>query len=310
MTVESDVVLETVMALAWRQQGAFSVAQAEARKVTRSWISRANARGTIERRAPAVYVLAGTDDTARQRHMVQVLAAGEGSMVTADSALGFWCDEIDLPRLPQVAVPRSCGYRTGAATVWRSSDLHLAKPTVLDGVPSVGIARALLDASVGRTPDAVHRMIESCRRQRPLSPGALVEALRVHARPGRPGIAVYREALRSMRRVVTDSEFERLVLRDLDAAGVPAPEVHHVVRLPGEDPIEMDAAWPGARIDLELDGSDHIDRKAKARRDRHRDRLLQRAGWVVPRYTWDDYVCDRDGMIAEIGGFLDAQANP
>lgn len=300
--------LQTVMALAWRQHGAFSVTQAEALGATRSWISRACARGTIVRRAPAVYVLAGTDDTARQRHMVQVLAAGEGSMVTADSSLGFWCDEIELPRLPQVVVPRSCGYRTEAATIWRSSDLHLAKPTVLDGVPSVGIARALLDASMGRTPDAVHRMIESCRRQRPLSPGALVEALRAHARPGRPGIVVYREALRAMRRVVTDSEFERLVLRDLSAAGVPTPEVHHVVRLPGEDPIEMDAAWPGARIDLELDGADHLDRRAKARRDRQRDRLLQRAGWVVPRYTWDDHVADPDGLVAYVGDLVERRS--
>lgn len=296
------------MVLAWGQHGAFSVSQAEAHGVTRSWISRSCARGTIVRREPAVYVLAGTPDTARQRHMVQVLAAGDGSMVTADSALGLWCDELELPRLPVVAVPRPCGYRTAAATIWRSSDLDRAKPTVLDGVPSVGVARALLDASVGRSPDAVHRMIESCRRQLPLSPNALVECLRGHARPGRPGIVVFRQALGAMRSVVTDSEFERMVLRDLDAAHVPAPEVHHVVRLPGEDPIEMDAAWPAAKVDLELDGADHIDRKAKARRDRERDRLLQRAGWVVPRYTWDDYIADPDGLVAYVADLVERRS--
>ncbi len=45
---------------------------------------------------------------------------------------------------------------------------------------------------------------------------------------------------------------------------------------------------PGARIDLELDGADHLDRRAKARRDRHRDRLLHEPGWVVPRDQDDE----------------------
>lgn len=300
--------LEKVVALAWGQQGAFSVTQAEAEGVARSTISRACARGAIVRKAPAVYVLAGTEDTTRQRHVVQVLAAGEGAKVTGESALGLWCSELELPRRPVVAVPRSCGYRTDAATIWRSSDLALAKPTVLDGVPSVGVARALLDASVGRTPDEVHRMIESCRRELSLSPGALVECLRVHARPGRPGIFVFRQALASMRSIVTDSEFERIVLRDLDRAGVRAPEVHHVVRLPGEDPIEMDVAWPDARVDLELDGADHIDRKATGRRDRERDRLLLRAGWAVPRYTWDDYVAEPDGLVAYVADLVERRS--
>lgn len=300
--------LHVIMQLAWNQHGAFSVSQAEARRVTRAAISRWCKTGAIERRAPAVYVLAGTPDTAVQRLVVQVLAAGEGARATADSALAVWCGELFHPRVPVLAVPRSCGYRTSAAKTWRSSDLDLAKPTVRDGVPVAGVARALLDSSVGRTPDGVHSLIESCRRELRLSPGALVEALRLHARPGRPGIAVFRRAVALLRAVVTDSEFERLVLRDLHVAGVPEPAVHHVVRLPGEDPIEMDAAWVPQKIDLELDGSDHIDRRAKARRDRQRDRLLQRAGWLVPRYTWDDYVGDPDGLAAYVADLVERRS--
>lgn len=121
---------------------------------------------------------------------------------------------------------------------------------------------------------------------------------------------MFRQAVVGLGREVPDSDFERFVIADLVAAGVPRPRLHHLVRLPGEDPIELDLDWPGVLLDVELDGRDHVERRRAARRDRQRDRLLQAAGYVVARYTWDDYVCDRDGMIAEIGRFLDDRANP
>ena len=295
---------DVVVALAWEQHGAVAVWQLLERGVTRSWMSRQCASGRLHRRARGVYVLDGTPDTARQRLMVETLAAGPGALATGDSGLSLWCPELAPPRRPVIAVPRNCGHRTTSARIWRSSDIDLAKSTRLDGIPVVGVARALLDASVGRTPDQVLAHIDACRRHTTMSTGALLAALHEHARPGRPGIEVFRRALQGMRRVVPDSEFERLVIRDLCRAGVPEPRLHHVVRLPGEDPIELDLDWPGLRLDVELDGGDHVERMRRARRDRQRDRLLQAAGWLVPRYTWDDYVGDRDGMVAEISEFV------
>lgn len=104
--------------------------------------------------------------------------------------------------------------------------------------------------------------------------------------------------------MVTDSDFERYVLRDLRRAGICEPVVHHVVRLPGEQPIELDLYWDDAHLDVELDGRDHTARSRTGRRDRQRDRLLQAAGYRVFRYTWDDYVTDVDGMIAQISAAL------
>ena len=282
-----------------------SASQAVARGVSRSWISRQAQRGALVRRAPAVYVLAGSPDTARQRLMVHLLAAGDGTLSTDDSALGLWCPELVLPEIPVLAAPRDCGYRAARVRVRRSTDLHLAKPGVVDGIPVVGVGRALLDASWGRTPDEVLARIDACRRHSSLAIGALIETLEVHGRAGRPGVVAFRDALRKLRREVTDSEFERLVIRDLVAMGVPEPRLHHLVRLPGEEPIELDLDWPGRKLDVELDGGDHVERARRARRDRWRDRLLQADGWLVPRYTWDDYVSDRPGMLAEIARFVD-----
>lgn len=297
--------LSAIMTLALDQHGAFSTAQAEALGVHRSWLVRQCQRGTIVRRAHGVYVLAGARPTARQDLMVHLLAAGTGALATGDSALALWCAELVMPRQPVIAVPRSSGYRTGDAVVRRSCDLDRANPGIVDGIPTVGVARALLDASIGRAPDDVLSRIDACRRHRPLAVGALLEVLESHGRRGRPGVAAFRQALRALRREVTDSEFERLVLRDLVAAGLPLPRLHHVVRLPDEDPIELDLDWPDVLLDVELDGADHRDRARRMARDRKRDRLLQAAGYVVARYTWDDYVADRASMIVEIAAFLD-----
>ena len=291
---------DAIVELAWGQQGAISTEQAEALEVHRGTLSRAAQRGSLDRRAPGVYVVAAAPRTARQDLVVHVLAAGRGALATADSALGLWCPELVLPRRPQIAVPLGCGYRTAGADVRRSRDLSLANPGIVDGIPVVGVARALLDASRSCTPDEVIARIDACRRHSPLALGALVEVLETHARRGRPGIATYRRALLGLRSSVSDSEFERLVRRDLVAAGVPEPRLHHVVRLPGETPIELDLDWPGLLLDIELDGGDHATRVRKMRRDRERDRLLQAVGYVVARYTWDDYVANRPGMLAEI----------
>ena len=107
---------------------------------------------------------------------------------------------------------------------------------------------------------------------------------------------------------VPDSEFERLVLRDLDRAGTPEPTLHHVVRFAGEDPIELDLAWPDRKIDLELDGRDHLTRMKTARRDRQRDRILGRHDWTVPRFTWLDYLEDPVAMVDEIVDLIESRS--
>lgn len=299
-----EVVGHPIFVIARVQHGAFSLAQAIDVGLSSNWLTRKCRQGAVERCARGVYAVVGAPVTTLRSTMIHLLAAGPGALATADTALALWCPEVDLPDRPVIAVPPSCGYRSPDADLRRSSDLAIAKPTVIDGIPVVGVARALLDASRGRSVDEVVGLIDACRRHLPLSAGALVEALHWHARRGRPGIATFREAVRRLGRQVPDSEFERLVVRDLERAGVPRPRLHHVVRVPDEDPIELDIDWEGVLVDVELDGADHVVRMRKARRDRRRDRVLQAIGYEVLRYTWDDYVEDRAGMIAEIIRFL------
>lgn len=270
-----------------------------------SWLRNQCKAGRLERRAPRVYALPGAPATRVQQLLVHVFAAGPVAYATADSALGLWSPELPLPTLHEIVVPRGRRYRAAGVRVRESRDLDLAIPGVRDSVPVVGVARALLDASDGLTPDEVLRRIDACNRHLSISPGALVHALRTHERHGRRGITTFRAALRQLGRSVPDSDFERYVSRDLVAAGLPKPRHHHVVRVPGKQPIELDFDFPPGLVNVELDGADHVARARRARRDRQRDRLLQSIGYEVLRYTWDDYVEDGAGMIEEIAGFLE-----
>lgn len=301
---------QRICLIAWRQHGAFSTAQAEQAGISRSWLSRAASSGQIDRRGRGVYVITGTPRTIRQDIAVDVLRAGADAIATGDTGLGLWCPELDPPQRHVVAVPAASGHRTGRHTrIIRSVDGDLANRGVVDGIPAASVARCLLDASIDHGPDEIVARISACQRHLPLAFGALIEVLDTHARQGRTGITTFRAALRLLTREVPDSEFERLVLRDLERMGVVPPVVHHLVRLPGEDPIELDAAWVARRIDLELDGRDHLTRMRTARRDRQRDRLLLAAGWVVPRFVWDDYLEDRPGMLAYIAALVDGRAD-
>lgn len=145
---------ERIAAVAWRQHGAFTTGQATDAGITRTWLSRAAADGRIERRRRGVYVLSAAPRTWRQDLMVEVLAAGDGALATGDAAGALWCPEIEPPRIPVVVVGHGSSRRSSSSSrVVRARDLHLAKPGVVDGIPTVGVARAIArrsDRSVGR----------------------------------------------------------------------------------------------------------------------------------------------------------------
>ncbi len=295
--------------IARQQFGLVTYQQAIDAGVSPAWLTRQCGFGLLVRRAPRVYALAGAPVSQEQSLMVHVLAAGTGSLATADSALGLWSPELVLPPVPEIVVPRSCQYRADGVVVHRSRDIDQAIPGVRNGIPVVGVARALLDASVGRRPTDVVERIDSCRRHLHLSVGALVDALERHRRRGRPGITTFQAAVQSLNSTIPDSEFERYVVNDLARHGLPKPRLHHVVRVAGTDPIELDIDWPGVMVDVELDGRDHTARSLTARRDRRRDRILQAAGYEVLRYTWADYVADRQEMLEEIAWFFERDTN-
>ena len=70
------------------------------------------------------------------------------------------------------------------------------------------------------------------------------------------------------------------------------------------NPIRIDLVWPRERCVVELDGPDHLDTDKYAA-DRARDRALQRAGFLVLRYTNDEVLGDVARVLDELERFLE-----
>ncbi len=83
------------------------------------------------------------------------------------------------------------------------------------------------------------------------------------------------------------SVFETLVRLLFVSAGL-SPVTQYVVQ---DGPLfvaRVDFAWPAARLAVEADGFAYHSDRAAYRRDRERLNQLERLGWRVLRFTWED----------------------
>jgi very-short-patch-repair endonuclease len=84
------------------------------------------------------------------------------------------------------------------------------------------------------------------------------------------------------------------------AAGLPAPDLQHVVRDDaGRTLGRADLAWPERRVLVEFDGDVHRERDVFVGDLRRQNRLVA-AGWTVLRFTSADVLGRPDEVIAEI----------
>ncbi len=78
---------------------------------------------------------------------------------------------------------------------------------------------------------------------------------------------------------------------------------------PLANPIRVDLVWSLEKCVVELDGPDHLD-SDKYAADRARDRALQRAGFLVLRYTNEEVLGDAARVLDELAGFLEDRRRP
>ena len=173
------------------------------------------------------------------------------------------------------------------------------------GLPVTSVARSLIDTwgeahrtralrgFDGVARDAVFR----ATRERRIA----VAELQVHVdvRPELPG----RTALAELLGFIAggcESPLEIFAVRHVLAVpGLPPCEQQHRLLLPG-GPVRLDAAWPEAKIAVELDGAAFHSSPEARERDLRRDAALAALGWVVLRFSYRRLMQEPEACRKEI----------
>lgn len=238
------------------------------------------------------------------RLLAAVLACGEGSVVshgTAAALLGLWPF---WPADVEVIAPVEAGRRIRGI---RRRFVPAPPPeqvTLKAGVPCTTASRTIVDVARLAGPKLLGDTIEQAAvlglLNVPEIDGILLEGRRHGEKKLNRALEPWR---RYSPRVRVRSRMEAKMLPLLTHHALPIPECNQKLRI-GNETFEVDFLWRKQRVIVETDGGRfHANPRAQAR-DAHRNRVLARAGYRVPRIGWDELRDEPDRTIDEIRRFL------
>jgi hypothetical protein len=276
----------TIAALAARQHGVVTRRQLVAAGLSSSMIERWLAARRLHRLHRGVYAL-GHRRLRREGHwLAAVLAAGPGAVLSHREAAAVHA--LRPASRTTVDVTVAGQRRAPGVQVHRVARLTADDVAVVDGIPVTSIARTLVDLAAVLPARALAKALEEAERSNRFDLRAIEAALaRTRGRNG-GGHGAIRAALSALARsgtTVTRSRLEERFLRLIDVHGLPRPSANAWTHR-----MEVDAAWPAARLVVELDGWDAHRTRDAFQRDRTRSNDLQAEGWTVLRFTHADVV--------------------
>lgn len=276
--------------LARRQHGVVARHQTD---ITQSSWHRAVASGNLIAVHPGVARLVGTTESAEQRIMAAVLAAGPGAVASHRSAAHLHGVPSTQPPPIDLIVPTrppaAPGLRAKAVTgldgvsIHRHRDLARTAPHRIDGIPCTNLLRTLVDLGAV-APDAVHGAVGHALTNDLASLNAIESALVAHAKQGRHGVTVLRRAIDdwSLDAKPADSVLEPAFRKLVGRYGLPPVEFHPLV-----GGREVDFRVIGTPIVIECDGWRYHGRnRDQFERDRATDAEFAAHGWIVLRFTY------------------------
>lgn len=283
-----------IAALADRQSELVTRTQLLALGFGRGAITRRVERGLLYPLYRGVYLWGHPSPSPTAHALAAVFACGEGSVLShhvVASLLEIRSEAsgpIDVTVIDRQV--RLEGIRTHTTRSLGRDDIR-----TLYGIPITSPARTLLDCAAELPTRDLAAALEQAQVKR------LVTKHQLHATleraPNRPGAPALRALLAEP--AFTRSEAERLLVALLRAARLPPPAVNHTV-----EGFEVDAVWPTERIVLEFDSYEFHATRAAFERDRRRDAVLTRAGYLVLRTTWHELTAQSHALVARIAEAL------
>lgn len=267
-------------------------------------VARWTANGDLVHLHPGVVVLAERRDDPMVRARAATLWAG--GPLSHLSALWLW-DALPTPVDPVhvTVVADRCPRGTPGVRVHRT--LQPVPRATLRGVPVVYLTRGLVSAwslaaakrgAPGEMPLVRQAVIESVRDR-----GVSLSALQAESPSS--GRHAGKATLRRLLDLLADgceSELEIWGVTHVlpGPPAVPRWIQQYRVRLDTGRWIEGDAAYPDARVAIELDGAAFHGSRSAREKDLRRDSALATRGWIVLRFSHARLVSDPEGCRREI----------
>lgn len=275
-------------ALAERQLGLFTRAQAYACGLDRSGLLRMVNGGRSVHMGRGVYRMCGSPRTWEQRALAAVLAAGPLAALSHRAAAALWGVPGFKPNRVEITKPHGVNRRVGRLAIHGSLWLPDRHVTMRGPIPVVTPARMLCDVASQVHAQKLARAVDNCLALNLVKIDGLIRTFEEWARRGRTGSAAMREVLepRGEGYVAPASELEAEFLDFLDEFGLEHPA--RELALGDEDePIgRVEMVYRDKLVLVELDGRRNhtalLDREADALRDMR----FTAAGWRVLRITW------------------------
>lgn len=272
----------TVLAIARRQHGVVGLRQARQAGVSASAWKRLVASGRLVLVHRGVARVAASPASFPGRALAGVLAVGPTARTSHGTAATLWGADLPCPVIDVTTTERSRGARPAGIRLHRPRDLDDLAPVRRLAVPTTNPLRTILDLGATCPAATVEATLECFVVARLVSPLAVKSALGRHARPGRGGLGALRSVLARWELAATtpDSRLEICFARFLATHGLPPAVHHHRVGR-----YELDFAWPGPRVALEVDSWAFHGSRTAFEHDRRRDLEFAALGWHVLRAT-------------------------
>ncbi len=293
-----------VALFAARQDGNFSVRQANAVGAYGALIHRRTRSGRWLVHGPAVLGLPGFPVTDRCLLWRALLDAGPGAMASHGSAAAL--HRLDGFRLgsPEILVAHGAHHRNAVGTVHQTRRMPPSRDVA--GIPTTPLLRTLFDVAAATPPVRLGRVLDEVVVRGDASLDGIERGLAWMQRTHRGGAANLAAALvgRTQGYVPSRSELERLL--DAILATLPSPPAAHEVFLPGRmgEPHRVDRLFKDPPLIIEGDGRLWHARLAAMDRDRRRDRHALRLGYPTVRYGWSDLTTHAQDVWDELVDLL------
>jgi hypothetical protein len=300
-----------VAAVAARQRGSVTLAQARDAGVTEAALRHRLATGRWIRVHAKVFRIAGAEVTTEQQLLAACFHLGPTAVASHASAAWLW--ELDgferpPPRLELTVVGTSSRRAGSALLVHRTRISTLADRATVRGIPVTSVPRTLVDLGSSCAPRRVEGARDAAHRE------GLVSLRREEAQLRRPTYLPGAAVLRGL--VAADdgdppaqSVLERQVLRALAARGVPTPARQHRVTIAGTR-YRFDAAWPDHRVAVEAWSRRWHSGRRKAVADVVRLGDAASEGWLVVTAVREDELDGGRRLIRQVVGALRAHGAP